>query len=243
MTGSITPTAGGFCSHRAMGLSSYLLRRPLMTTDAATTADFDALLDRACTSKAGGEISYPLQAPKWQFLCHAADRRGFVLHGSNRADITRFEPRQADDVQEFGNQAAVYGAADGIWPMFFAVLDRENRALGLRLNTCVRVAGEPDPFYFFSISRPALDQDPWRPGTVYLLPGAAFEAQPAMLVDGLTVRTGQMLCRDPVTPLGRLAVKPDDFPFLNQVRGHDDASTLTRIRAHPTAFPWLDGER
>ncbi|MFZ0216765.1 MAG: hypothetical protein WAM30_12600 [Candidatus Dormiibacterota bacterium] len=213
-----------------------------MPADAATAAAFDDLLDRALAAPSGGSIDYPLAAPKWQFLCHVADRRGFVLHGSGRPDIARFEPRKADDVNEFGNQAAVYAAADGIWPIYFAVLDRDRFGIGIHLNSCVRVPGEPDPYYFFSVTRTALEREPWRSGTVYLLPRCGFEAEAAIETPGRTVQSAQMRSANVVTPVARLTVEPRDFPFLHRVRGHDDAVTIARARADPSGFPWVDAE-
>jgi hypothetical protein len=43
-----------------------------------------------------------------------------------------------------------------------------------------------------------------------------------------------------VTPLARIAVAPQDFPLLDQIRGHDDAYVLARARSDPDGFPWLD---
>ncbi len=211
-----------------------------MPTDLATRAAFDSLLARAIAEGSGQPIGYTLVAPKWQFLTHVAERRGLVLHGSGNPHIERLEPRQSDDVDRFGNQAAVYGASEGIWPMFFAILDRERFPTGLLVNGCTYVAGEPDPFYFFSISRAALDQRPWRQGTVYLLPAAGFERQPPMSLGDVRISTGQVASHRTVVPLAKLVVGPTDFPFLEKVRGHDDVVTIARARANPDGFPWLD---
>ena len=225
-----------------MDLPFWLLTCPPMPRDHATKASFDNLLDRAIEEGPGQFIDYTLAAPRWQFLTHVAGRRGIVLHGSGNPNIGRLEPRQADDVDPFGNQAAVYAASEGIWPMFFAILDREHFATGLLVNGCTYIAGESDPFYFFSISQAALDRRPWREGTVYLLPASDFERQPFMSVGDVPVSSGQVASRRPVVPIAKLPVAPADFPFLEQVRGHDDAATIARARANPDGFPWLDPE-
>jgi hypothetical protein len=36
-------------------------------------------------------------------------------------------------------------------------------------------------------------------------------------------------------------VRPEEFPFLNDVRGHDDAVVQARSAADPDGFPWVDG--
>jgi hypothetical protein len=33
-----------------------------------------------------------------------------------------------------------------------------------------------------------------------------------------------------------------DFPFLDQMRGHDDETVWRRAKAAPDGFPWLDQE-
>lgn len=58
-----------------------------------------------------------------------------MLHGTGEPDIALFEPRQPEDLSEFGGRRAVFAAMDGIWPMYFAILDRVTRA-----------AADPDGF-------------------------------------------------------------------------------------------------
>jgi hypothetical protein len=86
----------------------------------------------------------------------------------------------------------------------------------------------------------ALKQQPWRPGTVYLLPAGTFELQPRMRVGDVLVQPAQWASPLPVTPVAKLAVQPEDFPFLDQIRGHDDERVWTRAAADPDGFPWHD---
>src|SRR5690349_16275698 len=88
--------------------------------DAAT--EFDTLLaglpDPDDPTSAGGPVDLTglTARPVWQLLAHAAATGRFAVHGSGRDDIVEFEPRQSNDVHEFGNRAGVYAAADGLWP-------------------------------------------------------------------------------------------------------------------------------
>jgi hypothetical protein len=111
-------------------------------------------------------------------------------------------------------------------------------------NACVRVPsgnGEPnEPYYFFSISDTALRRRPWRTGTVYLLPGDSFEIQPPLTVGDVQIQVAQAASSVPVRPVGKLAVGPRDFPFLEQIRGHDDEALQARIAADPGGFPWVE---
>lgn len=225
-------------------MPAYWLRRPDLRRDGDTLAAVDQLVARALEQSPGHCIDYRLDLPKWQFLCHVAERAGLVLHGSGDPAIARFEPRQPDDPLEFSNRRAVFAAADGLWPMYYAVLDRERHPMML-VNSCVRLAsqtgGLSDPFYYFSISDTALQQKPWRQGTVYLLPASSFEAQPPLVAGfgDTQVHVAQAASPVPVEPLAKLAVGPEDFPFLDRIRGHRDEDLQARIAADPDGFPWV----
>jgi hypothetical protein len=218
----------------------YWLRRPGPAPDAAARAEFDALLAAALGAGPGTAIDYRLAAPKWQFLCHVADRGQVVLHGSSDPDIGRFEPRQSNDILEFGNRKAVYAAADGLWAMFFAILDRPRHRMSLT-NSCFRLLGEDgsvsEPYYYFAVNNEVLEQNQLGPGTVYLLPESRFEREPAFVEGGRRVLTAQAACLEPVEPLAKLAVEPADFPL--RIRGYDLATQLARVEADPGEFPWV----
>jgi hypothetical protein len=213
--------------------------RPGPAPDAATRAEFDRVLDEAVLAGPDEFIDYRMAAPKWQFLCHAADRGGFVLHGTGNPDIAMFEPRQSNDVDDFGNRRAVYAASDGLWPMYFAILDRDPYAMGLT-NACIQLVGEEGSYYFFSISRSALDQQPWREGIVYLLPADTFETQKSIIDGDQEIQIAQVASLTPVRPAAKLRVGPGDFPFLEAIRGHDNEVVFSRAAADPAGFPWVD---
>jgi hypothetical protein len=220
-------------------MPAYWSTRPGPAPDAATRAAFDRVLAEAL--RAGGEIDYRLDAPRWQFLCHVADRGDLVLHGSGHPGIECFEPRQSNDVAEFGNRAAVYAAADGIWPMFFAILDRPRHRMSLT-NSCMRVE-RPDgtlsePYYFFSVNAEVLAEDQFSPGTVYLLPATGFQREAPYDEGGRRVHTAQAASLEPVRPVARIAVERADFPL--PIRGHHYPTQAARIEADPHGFPWLD---
>ena len=155
-----------------MILPDYWLTRPSLNLDEKTQNAFDELLKTTLSMGECPTIPFTLPFRKWQFLCHVADHRELALHGSGDPDIAQFEPRQSNDLNEFGNQQAVYAASDGLWAMFFAVVDRE-RVTSIT-NACVRIVDENGtlhgPYYVFSVSQAALPSQPWRTGTVYLLP-------------------------------------------------------------------------
>jgi hypothetical protein len=137
----------------------------------------------------------------------------------------------------------VYAAADGLWAMFFAILDRPWHRMALT-NSCFRVLGEDgsvsEPYYYFAVNAEVLEQDQFSPGTVYLLPASRFEREPAYVEGGRRVLTAQAACLEPVEPLAKLAVEPADFPM--RIRGYDLDAHLARIEADPGGFPWLAAE-
>ena len=93
-----------------MILPDYWLTRPSVNFDETTRNAFDELFHTMMDAKGCPSISFTLPYPKWQFLCYLADRHDLALHGSGNPDIALFEPRQSNDLTEFGNQKAVYAA-------------------------------------------------------------------------------------------------------------------------------------
>lgn len=223
-----------------MRLPDYWLTRPDVPVDEEASSAFDELFDQ--TIRIGGcpTIDFPLPWPKWQFLCHLADHHDIALHGSGDPAIIMFEPRQSQDLSEFGNQKAVYAASDGLWPMFFAIVDRDR--VGSITNACVRLSNETGalqgPYYVFSISQSALPARPWRTGTVYLLSRSTFITQPPISFGPNQVHIAQLASFEPVQPLAKLTVTPADFPFLAQIRGHDDERLQEYATALQTGAPW-----
>jgi hypothetical protein len=102
-------------------------------------------------------------------------------------------------------------ASDGIWPMFFAILDRKPYPFSVN-NGCRREPG--GKVYYFLTS--TLRDQPWTEGMMYILPRTSFEQR----VDADGNPTDQWLSRSPVRPLLKLSVVPADFPFLQDVQYH-----------------------
>ena len=123
--------------------------------------------------------------------------------------------------------------------MWFAVLDR-SRLQGSIRNGVLRwtdPSGRELDVYHFSVHHAYVGRDIWHSGTLYLLPRRAFRPH-ALLPGGPPA--AEWACSDDVQPLKRLAVDPDDFPFLEQVGGHDDTEL---IRADELATAVLDRVR
>ncbi len=226
-----------------MNLPDYWLQCPKTPISDSDQAAFDQLISNTIAQRNSAPIDYALTAPKWQFLNYLVDHYAIVLHGSGNPDIAMFEPRKPLDSTEFGSQEAVFAAADGVWAMFFAIIDRDQHALTIS-NGCIQFVedGSPisDPYYLFSISQGFLQQYPWRRGTIYLLPAETFVEQPAAQFGELTLRIKQLASLVSVEPIAKIEVGPEDFPFLEQVREHDDSRMEAYVTAIQTGGAWPD---
>lgn len=221
-----------------MNHPSHFLKLPEIDHSSEEIDAFEHLYIDQIHGAWGGLIDYRLTTPKWQFLNYLGESKDVVFHGSGASDIGVFEPRKSMDVDEFGDQKAVYAASDAIWATFFAILDRDRHVWSLN-NTCIRKPnslGEVESLYFFSINDDALPHRPWRSGTLYILPRNTFEPQAKDSNNG----TAQWRSVRPVKPLAKITVEPADFPFLEQIRGHDAQVLIKRANANPAGFPWLD---
>lgn len=221
-------------------LPDYWLTRPSVEFDEKARAAFDELFNPTLKPGTCSTLEFTLPYPKWQFLCYLADHHKLALHGSGNPDIAVFEPRQSNDLNEFGNQKAVYAASDGLWAMFFAIVDRER--VNSITNACVRLSDETGafhgPYYVFSVSQSALPKRPWRTGTVYILPRRTFTTQPSITFGPYQVHIAQLASFESVQPLAKLTITPQDFPFLQQIRGHADERLQEYATALQTGAPW-----
>lgn len=217
---------------------AYLLPRPQFELTATKCATFEALWR---STPAGGLIDYQLTDPKWQFLFYLCDTKELVLHGSQVLNIEVVEPRQARDKRAFSNQRAIYATTDGIWVIYFAIVDRKQYPeLSLFISClCVSIGDQlTEPYYFFSITQSALLKKPWCEGSVYILPRQNFIQEAAQKTQGVEVIFPHWISTMPAKPLARLYVKPQDFPFLDQVHGHNDDKLVQLYTANPNVFPY-----
>jgi len=141
-----------------MKVFEHLLPQPAFHLSTQMAAEFDALLAAAAP---GDRIEYCLPYPKWQFLSYLCKSHGLMMHGSQTQGIAVVELRQAQDVKAFSAQQAIYATDDGIFAMFFAIVDRKNFSPLSLFDSCIEIHLPANlkmgPFYFFR-SR----TQPWR---------------------------------------------------------------------------------
>jgi len=216
-----------------------LLSQPLIESTPERQQAFERLFQ---ATPVGGLIDYQLPYPKWQYLSWLCETKELVLHGSQNLGIDTVEPQQARDIKAFSKQDAIYATTNGIWVIYFAIIDRKNFP-GLSLfNSClqVRIAADQwsEPFYFFSISQFARVQNPWCEGMVYILPRQTFEQEAHQQAQGMEVVFPHWISPVAVQPIARLRVGSQDFPFLDQIYGHDDEKLVKLYQTDPDGFPW-----
>ncbi len=220
---------------------SFLLPCPLFDMIPEKQDAFEQVLH---STPRGDFIDYCIPYPKWQFLSYLCETREWVLHGSQHSHIDEVEPRQANDKKAFSNQQAIYATTDGIWAIYFAILDREKYPEMSLFNSCLRARIAADqlsaPLYFFSITHSVLLQKPWGEGVIYILPRHSFEQEAPQQVQGMEIVFPHWIGRLPTKPIAKLRVGPQDFPFLEQLHGHNNEKLVQLAMADPNGFPWPD---
>jgi len=183
-------------------------------------AAFDALLDTALAYGPNSLIDYELPYPKADFLNYICDWRGYVAHGSPLQNLNTLEPvRLSRDSSEFGNRRQIFCSPDATWALWFAVLDRSK--IHLTENGSVRVGHGPGRIKYYHFDLPAENKGdpPFTDGMIYIANAADFpEHRPYPLLDWFDAEFEEWGSANPVTPLAKLPVRPEDFPYLDKVQ-------------------------
>jgi len=228
----------------------HCIKRSLGPVDADRRAAFEDQLDRSLRQGSNAAIRYDLPYPKYEFLNYLCDEKGLVGHGSSMSDLITLEPvRRSEDVSEFGNRRQVFSSADGIWAMWFAILDKTKLQYGT-INGCftlLRDSGDRHRFYYYAIDADSLRQSsPYGPGVVYLAEADRFPnihrlpfTAPPPYQD---IHLEEYGSDAPVRPVAHLHVEPLDFPHLDQVWGYDPSQLSERVRTDLDNIPWLYDE-
>ena len=144
--------------------------------------------------------------PVHELLTHLVRERGLLLHGSNETGLERLEPRPARDFRT--ELRAVAATDDGIWPLFYAVIDR--RRVESVFTACVH-AGRRRLYLFATGGEPA-----WASGAVYAVRREGFRREWGR----------EWVSAGPAEPVLRVLVRPEDFPLREDVLAVDDFSCL-----------------
>jgi len=207
-------------NRRLEGSTTPPIRRAIHPVQAEQRFAFDQLLDAVQQRGPNTLIDYNLPYPKSDFLNYLCDWRGFVLHGSNMPDLNVLEPiRKSKDKSEFGNRQQIFGSPDAIWAMWFAILDKGK--YNSTRNGCVRVGVGPQriKYYHFELPKSNQENHPFTEGTIYITQAIDFpDKRPFPLIDYFHAEIEEWGSTKPVTPLARIRVRPEDFPYLDHVQ-------------------------
>jgi hypothetical protein len=210
-------------------LPGYGLKPPPFVPNHERYATFRGLLDR---TEEGGRVDWDLPYPKHEFVRWAQQLDEFVIHSSTNREIEEFLPiRNSMELLDHGgrgNLGAVYATHDGYWSMFFGIVDRERLRGSLRNGVYVWQTpdGRTTTTYQFSLDQESLRKSPFTKGAVYLLPRSTFRRVPHYPGGPIS---DEWVSEQPVRPRALLLVEPDDFPFLDQIAGHDESEFLGMV--------------
>jgi len=198
-------------------VESQFLRGPELTLDRGKINVFEHLYEAAVSPGTNPVINYDCEYPKHEFLSYLVLFKNLVLHGSNLGNLEWLNPiRTSTSTAHWESLEAVYACSDGIWPIFFAIVNRQKYTGSLR-NACYRVVdrnGNASKLYYFALDLQFLRKRVWTDGMIYLLPKDSFE----QLVDDVGNKLEEWISFVPVRSLARIEVSPQDFPFINSVR-------------------------
>jgi hypothetical protein len=196
------------------------IRRVITPFSDEVRSAFDDLLASLPTSSPGAVIDYHLPYPKIDFLNYLCDWRGFVAHGSPMPDLPALLPvRLSKDSGEFGNRQMIFCSPDGIWALWFAIMDKSR--IRVTENGCVRLGHGPKQIklYHFDLPTECKQNPPFIDGMIYIANAIDFpEHRPYPLLDWFDAEIEEWGSAIPVSPLARLPVSPGDFPYLDMVQ-------------------------
>jgi hypothetical protein len=196
------------------------IRRDIHPFSAIEQLAFDDLLDSTIKLGPNQLIDYQLPYPKVDLLNYLCDWRGFVAHGSPLLDLSILQPvRLTNDSSEFGRRQQIFCSPDGIWATWFAILDKSK--IHVTENGCLRVGSGQNRIKYYHFDLPVLNKSapPFVDGMVYIAKGKDFpHHRPVPLLDRLDAEIEEWGSVDPVIPLAKLQVNPEDFPYLDKVQ-------------------------
>lgn len=189
---------------------------PKITFSDEEINEYNKLFDEAINKD--GLVRYTSSFPKQRFIQYIARNRNVLLHGSNNKFIQEFETkRQTLYNGEYAN--AVFATKDGIWPVFYATLDKSKLHGNIR-NACL-VTRKGKKFHYFSISQESSLSNPWMNGMIYFLPTNTFHKASNELVS-----FDEWISKVSVIPLARMEVEVNDFYFHSKVSVHKSKEPL-----------------
>src|SRR5690554_3216612 len=176
-------------------------------------SQFDEIFERAMV-KEDRFIEYNLQIPKMKFIKYISHHKHLMLHGSNTNSIKVFEPKKQTLYNGTWTEA-VFATRDPIWPVFYAVFQRQSLIKNFR-NGCLTADGKKY-YHFYSLNKQTVSNEPCTSGVLYFLPDKTFKQS-----GGGRIQFDEWVSSEAVEPVLKLAVEPEDFYFLHKVSIHGE---------------------
>lgn len=163
---------------------------------------FERILEAARHAK--GLADYDCSYSKFEFLYYLTQRKHYVLHGSPRANITRFEPSRPTAALD--PAVAVYATDHEMSALFAAVRPDPHLTLS-GYFWAMDDHGVPNTFYDFAFHPGGPARTAWTSGVVYVFPRMAFEPWGSVWAS-----------RGAVAPVLALPVTSQDLPLFTEVQ-------------------------
>jgi hypothetical protein len=130
------------------------------------------------------------------------------------------DPRPAQDYDT--ELLAVVATDDGIWPIFYAVVAREGIEEVFTACTHLGRGSRLRRFYMFAMGADPNLPTSWTQGVVYALPRTGFRREWGH----------EWVNPEPVRPVLRIPVGPEDFPLRDAVVGLSSPEEFRRVSHH-----------
>lgn len=201
-----------------LALRALLRPPPAMELPPAKRDAFDAMAARVLAGN-GESLGWNLPYPLHEFTRYLVRNCPVLLHGTPREDVSALEPAGQTDYS--GERVtAVFASDDGIWPLFFATIDRQRYPGPYSLRNAAMVVGQGPGerrWYLFSMSRGIRRADVFAEGALLILPRETFRP-----TSSGTVRFSEWVSETGVRPYAKLPVSPADFPFHRRISAHGE---------------------
>lgn len=113
------------------------LTAPTLCLDQEKKKDFEKLYEGLNSRENLEDMVYQSPYPKVDFLRYLALEKDVLFHGSNQFGMEVLQPKRQTDWN--GRlMEAVFSSGDGIWPMFFAIIDQQHYRGSVR-NGCLLI--------------------------------------------------------------------------------------------------------
>ena len=191
---------------------------------------YEELADHILEHRDGLNFEWSLPWPKWHFIEWLTRRGDFIFHGSPLPGIRdiRTEAELGRDHGPGRDRQSSRRLRDTFRTLGDVVRrhrsSQTQRLDSKRRHVLARPLRQPRPVSTGSrFTMTIVGGDIWRTGTLYLFPKDDFE--PIPFYPGGPA-SNEWASTSEVRPLARLTVDPGDFPFLDQVGGHDDGELI-----------------